>query len=67
MLRVDRGSTTQPGDLALPGDTVRTIIADERPSTVALGAYGPIHDCGVIIERWPNAFTGERWRVLDER
>lgn len=65
-----------PGDLALPGDTIRIIIdatlargvwhgvprSSERASNIS--AYGPPGAGYAIVEGWPYPFTGCCWRLL---
>lgn len=67
-----------PGDLALPGDTIRIIIDAEaacassrranthrvhpRPLMSNISAYGPPGAGYCLLEGWPYPFTGCCWR-----
>jgi hypothetical protein len=68
-----------PGDLALPGDSIRVIIdadaanADAqrhdlyrvhpRPTRSALEALGSADDGLALYVGWPYPFTGSCWRI----
>lgn len=59
-------SALWPGDLALPGDTIRVIVnttgAAGRP--VTLIACGPECSGSARLHGWPYPFTGCCWRQL---
>jgi hypothetical protein len=70
-----------PGDLALPGDSIRVIVdasaanvaawhndlyrVHPGPAASALHALGPAHDGRALYVGWPHPFTGSCWRCGD--
>lgn len=49
-----------PGDLAVPGDTIRTVVSPDP--AVTLLPRGAGHAATAILAGWPYTFSGRCWR-----
>ena len=52
-----------PGDLAQPGDTIRTVITSGDLPRRTLAVHGEPGDGWACLGGWPYPFEGRCWRL----